>query len=405
MTFNINDLRDTVDHLLSSTEPIAPNSLAILRGMITREMHTSQKTLKSVLLGPIQSQYKTLMELGEAWLSTGAQGYVLVDSQVLFCWPESMQAEIEQVLSSITLWSALRIEGRKVGKAGVFNLHGEAFQARLEAETLLLSLLLSLKINIDMARAELHTQQRLESDMAMVANIQLQLLQQKIPEVPGLRLVARSMPALYPAGDFYNFNLQKQGLLVFVVGDVSGKGLPAAMLMVMMRIVLHGAARFMPEVSPRLLLSRVNEDLYEDFINLGMFATAFVGCYDPIIRRLTYANAGHSPVLLCPHGGSAVLLQADGPAVGVLPLNLCANICIDFLPGDVLMVATDGLSEASNRQGELFGYERLLQLLEQLAPLSADEIVEGMIQAVLQFSDGAEQSDDQTLVLFKGMEV
>jgi sigma-B regulation protein RsbU (phosphoserine phosphatase) len=173
----------------------------------------------------------------------------------------------------------------------------------------------------------------------------------------------------------------------------------------MMRIVLHGAARFMPEVSPRLLLSRVNEDLYEDFTDLGMFATAFVGCYDPFVRRLTYANAGHAPILFCPHGGPAVLLEADGPAVGMLPLNLCANICLDFLPGDVLMAATDGLTEASNRQGELFGSERLLHLLEQLAPLSAREIVEGMIQAVLQFSDGEEQHDDQTLVLLKGVEI
>jgi sigma-B regulation protein RsbU (phosphoserine phosphatase) len=89
----------------------------------------------------------------------------------------------------------------------------------------------------------------------------------------------------------------------------------------------------------------------------------------------------------------------------MLPLNLCANISLDFLPGDVLMAATDGLTEASNRQGELFGFERLLHLLEQLAPLSAREIVEGMLQAVLQFSDGQEQSDDQTLILLKGVEV
>jgi len=401
----LNDLSNRVQQLLSSTEPGIDSSLEILRGM-TQELSAFQKTVDGVLLSSIQTQRNALDSLGVAWLTAGAQGYVIVDeSQVVFCWSNFAASDIEHMLHSITLWSALRVEGRKIGKVGVLGLHGQAFQQRLEVETLLLSFLFSLKMDLDTVCAELQSHQRLKNDMAVAANIQLQLLQQKIPHVQGLDLYARSMPALQVGGDFYNFNAHKLGSLVFAVGDVSGKGLPAAMLMAMTRVVLHGAARFMPIVNPRMLLSRINEDLYDDFTELGMFATTFVGCYDPTIHKLTYANAGHSPVIYCPRGGPALLLEADGPAVGILSFNLSENISIDFLPGDILVVATDGFSEASNAQGELFGYDRLLHSVEQFSSLSAEQIAMRMFHHILQFSEGQDQSDDQTIVVLKGVDV
>jgi Stage II sporulation protein E (SpoIIE) len=404
LNVNLNDLRDTVDNLLTASEPATGSSLAILRGMITHELDAFQKTVNMALLGIIQAQSNVLTALGESWLAAGAQAYALVDENILFCYPESACKELELTRHRVKLWSALRVEGRKVGRVGIWGLEGQPFQQRLEAESSLLSLLLSLKTDLDGVRAERQSQQRMKSDMDVAANIQLQLLQQRIPRVEGLDLYARSVPALQIGGDFYNFNMHKQGSLVFAAGDVSGKGLPAAMLMAMTRIVLHGAARFMPKVNPKLLLSRINEDLYDDFTDLGMFATTFVGCYEPDSHLLTYANAGHSPVLHCPLGGPATLLEADGPAVGILPLNLCENVCMDFLPGDVLVVATDGFSEAANAQGEMYGYERLCRLLEQLAPLNAEQIASEMFHSIIQFSEGQDQSDDQTIIILKGVE-
>jgi serine phosphatase RsbU (regulator of sigma subunit) len=401
----LNDLSNRVHQLLSDAEPSVDSSLEILRDM-TQELGVFQKKTEDVLLSSIQTQRTALAALGHAWLVAGAQGYVVVDeSQLVFCWSNSSTSVVEHRLHSITLWSTLHVEGRKIGKVGILGLYDQVSQQRLEAETLLLSLLFSLKMDLDSVRAELQSHQRLKNDMTVAANIQLQLLQQKVPHVQGLDLYARSMPALQVGGDFYNFNVHKLGSLVFAVGDVSGKGLPAAMLMAMTRVVLHGAARFMPIVNPKMLLSRINEDLYDDFTELGMFATTFVGCYDPAIRKLTYANAGHSPVIYCPHGGSAVLLEADGPAVGVLSFNLCENLSMDFLPGDVLVVATDGFSEASNAQGDLFGYERLLHSVEQLASLRAEQIAMKMFHHIIQFSEGQDQSDDQTIVVLKGVDV
>lgn len=401
----LNDLSNRVHQLLSDTEPSIDSSLEILRG-ITQELSIFQKTVEDVLFRSIQTQRNALASLGHAWLAAGAQGYVIVDeSQLIFCWSNSATSVIEHALHSVTLWSTLHVDGRKIGKVGIIGLHDQVSQQRLDAETLLLSLLFALKMDFDAVRAELQSHQRLKNDMAIAANIQLQLLQQKIPHVQGLDLYARSMPALQVGGDFYNFNIHKLGSLVFSVGDVSGKGLPAAMLMAMTRVVLHGAARFMPTVNPKMLLGRINEDLYDDFTELGMFATTFVGCYDPPRHQLTYANAGHSPVIYCPHGGPAVLLEADGPAIGVLSFNHCENLSMDFLPGDVLVVATDGFSEASNAQGDLFGYERLLRAVEQLASLSAEQIAMKMFHYIIQFAEGQDQSDDQTIVVLKGVDV
>ena len=127
------------------------------------------------------------------------------------------------------------------------------------------------------------------------------------------------------------------------------------------------------------------------------------GCYDPDNRQLSYANAGHAPVIYCPAGGAATLLEADGPAAGVLPFNLCENFTLSFQPGDILVVATDGFNEAVHASGEMFGYERLLTLVEKLAHLSAESIATWVYEQVQQFTDGCEQSDDQTLVILKGV--
>ena len=134
-----------------------------------------------------------------------------------------------------------------------------------------------------------------------------------------------------------------------------------------------------------------------------MFATVFVGRYDPGQHELIYANAGHSPVIYCPAGGSAILLEADGPAMGVLPISLSENHILQFQPDDLLIVTTDGFNEASNPGGKMFGINQLLQLIESVASKSASEISGEIFKAVQNFSAGRPQDDDQTLVVIKGV--
>lgn len=245
-------------------------------------------------------------------------------------------------------------------------------------------------------------QARLQTEMNLAREVQLQLLPQHPPHVAGLELFARSVPALQVGGDFYDFVCEPNGTLIFTVGDVSGKGVSSALVMAMIRTIMRSAGKFEANPSPQRLLDRANRDLYDDFTDLAMFATVFVGQYDARNHCLTYANAGHSPVIYCPAGGKACLLEADGTAVGILPDNLATNQQLRFGPGDLLVAATDGFSEAQDGQGQLFGYDRLLRLVEQQGHQSAAQVAETLFAAINQFASGHPQDDDQTLIVVKG---
>lgn len=245
-------------------------------------------------------------------------------------------------------------------------------------------------------------QARVQTEMELAQRVQLRLLPQRLPRVPGLELAARSRPALQVGGDFYDFIGGAGRPLTFAVGDVSGKGMGAALVMSMMHTALHGISR-LASLTPAAIAEQANEQLYDDFTEVGAFATMFVGQYDSAARLLNYANAGHSPVIYCPEGGSARLLGADGTPIGVLPISLCRDQCLLFRPGDLLIAATDGFSEAQNITGEMFGYERLLQLTESLVALSAPEVLNALFAAVETFSAGHPQDDDQTVVVLKGV--
>ena len=259
------------------------------------------------------------------------------------------------------------------------------------------------KIENTLLHEENIRQAKLQTEMDLARSVQLQLLPQNPPVVPGLDIAAHSEPALQVGGDFFDFVNLDQKPFVFTVGDVSGKGMSPALLMAMTRTVIRNSVRFMSNPLPQQVLDRTNEDLYEDFTEVSMFATVFMGHYVPETRLLTYANAGHSPVIYCPAGGPASLLAADGTAVGVLPVNLAENQQMTLNPGDMLIVATDGFSEARNQQDELFGYDRLLKLIASNAHHSAAELLQFLYDAVNSFAAGHAQDDDETIIVLKGV--
>lgn len=249
---------------------------------------------------------------------------------------------------------------------------------------------------------ETQEQHRVQSELALARRVQLRLLPQQLPMVTGLDIAARARPARQIGGDFYDFICQPQRPLFFTVGDVSGKALSAALLMAMTKTAIHSKAGYMPNPAPDLVMRNSNEDLFEDFMQVGMFATAFVGQYEAQSRQIIYANAGHSPVIYCPVGGEPRLLEADSPPLGVLRVSSCKNHTVRLHDGDVLVVATDGFNEACNPSEEMFGYERLLDLVAMAAAMPADAIADTLFAAVDEFGVGRPQDDDQTLVVIKG---
>jgi len=395
---------ETFQELLEASD-LSEDSLAIIQRIVGDSLDTVRNSLHRPLVPVIQGHYELLVTLAQSWVAMGVEAFTIWDDGLLFCWPQPMWSKVEESEKKIR-WSPIKIEKQVVGKIGIIGsdtLFCPALPARMAAESALLAKLVTLTNDLANAQCELVSRERLKMEMDVAASIQSRLLSQTFSHVRGLDIFARSLPARQVGGDFYCLHAREQRPFVFAAGDVSGKGLPAALLMAMTRIVLDGAARFMPDVHPKALLNRVNEDLYDDFTELGMFVTIFTGCYDPDNRQLSYANAGHAPVIYCPAGGAATLLEADGPAAGVLPFNLCENFTLSFQPGDILVVATDGFNEAVHASGEMFGYERLLTLVEKLAHLSAESIATWVYEQVQQFTDGCEQSDDQTLVILKGV--
>ena len=244
-------------------------------------------------------------------------------------------------------------------------------------------------------------QARIQTELAVARDVQVQLLTGALPTCDGLDVWASSAPALEVGGDFYSLSVRNDRTVVFSVGDVSGKGMPAALLMAMSRVVLRSQSTGPDNPSPASALDRLNTELYDDMTRVGMFCTVFAGQYHPGRSELTYANAGHSPVIYCPAGGPARMLEADGTAVGVLPMSLCADYRLVMGQGDVVLIGTDGFSEARDASGALYGYDRLLRLAEATAGRSADEIGQAFFAAVRAFGEDRPQDDDQTLVVLK----
>lgn len=246
-------------------------------------------------------------------------------------------------------------------------------------------------------------QAQLRTEMELARRVQLDLLPRDLPDVKGLDIYAFSRPAFQVGGDFYDFIAAVDRPLIFAIGDVIGKGLSAALLMTMTRTAIHSKAYFMPSPTPEAIMRQSHEDLYHDFTQVGVFATVFIGQYEPVEQRLIHANAGHSPVIYRPRDGTAVLLKADSTAVGVLEASYCRNHSIQMRSGDLLIAATDGFSDVRDNQEDMFGIDRLLHLTNELAHKSAREIADGWFDAVDRFRGGHTQDDDQTLIVIKGV--
>jgi sigma-B regulation protein RsbU (phosphoserine phosphatase) len=252
--------------------------------------------------------------------------------------------------------------------------------------------------------AVLHEQalrrERLQRDMELAATIQAGLMTGQPPRVSGLDLVGRFRPAAEVGGDFYDYRLRADGQLAFSVGDVSGKGLSAALVMEITRTVLRGASQVLDR--PSAVLELANSDLYDDLSRVNTFVTAFAGYYDASSRLVRFASAGHSPVIYRPRGEAPRLLRAKSLPLGVLPDSPAADDVVRLAPGDLLVVGTDGFSEATDHAGGLFGNDRLLSLVHTLCAAPAAEIVDGLFAALTIFGDGRPQDDDQTLLVAKG---
>jgi serine phosphatase RsbU (regulator of sigma subunit) len=219
------------------------------------------------------------------------------------------------------------------------------------------------------------------------------------PNVEGLDMYASMTPAKEVGGDLYNF-LRKDDKLYFCIGDVSGKGVPASLFMTLATrgfLTLASTGRKPAEIATRLNaeLSQNNE--------MGMFVTMFICRYDLKQGRLEYCNAGHNPPIIGNAGGQYTFLdvkEANAP-IGLWPTLEYVGEEMDLPSGSMMLLYTDGLNEAENRQQEQYGEDRIIQLMTSHASLSMRDIIEALKADTDQFRDGAEQNDDLTMLAFR----
>jgi sigma-B regulation protein RsbU (phosphoserine phosphatase) len=238
--------------------------------------------------------------------------------------------------------------------------------------------------------------EQLETELEFLQAVQKALLPQQPPEIPDLSLAAFSRPAQIVGGDYFDFLRFKDGAHGLVIADAMGHGVSASLLISSLQAALR---TLVPEsVSPAEVLQRVNR-IFLHNINFTTFVTALLGHYEPATHTFTYCNAGHNPpLLLNARDGRETWLNPTGAAIGLLEAYAPTAQAVSLRQGDILLFYTDGVTEASNAQGEQFGSERLAQVVRQNTSLPAQELLHKLRQSLDDFLEGRPLEDDATLV-------
>jgi sigma-B regulation protein RsbU (phosphoserine phosphatase) len=239
----------------------------------------------------------------------------------------------------------------------------------------------------------------LDAEIKLIEDIQRSLLPRELPRIPTMDLAAHYQTSRRAGGDYYDFFPLPDGRWGILIADVSGHGPPAAVLMAVTHSIAHVFAG--PPAPPGKFLSHVNYHLASRYTGVsGTFVTAFYGVYDPAQRQLTYACAGHNPPRWrrCPAGGPESLDGVLGLPLGIFAGETYQDCSRVLLPGDQIVFYTDGVTEAANPAGQMFGLERLDRILAK-CPTNAADLLASVLAELDEFTQGAPAADDRTLVV------
>ena len=236
--------------------------------------------------------------------------------------------------------------------------------------------------------------ERIESELRIARDIQMSMVPNIFPDREGLDIYAKIEPAKEVGGDLYGYLLMGDELY-FCLGDVSGKGVPASLFMAQATRLFRTLAT--QHMMPAEIATRMNAALSEDN-DQGMFVTMFIGRIDLATGSMDFCNAGHNPPFLTDAGGGQFLEMLPNAPIGLWPGLEYDGERLEDISGRMLVVYTDGLNEAENRQQEQLGDDRLLDILETMPRCSAKEVIDILYGAVQQHRDGAEPNDDLTIM-------
>ncbi len=253
-----------------------------------------------------------------------------------------------------------------------------------------------LKVAYDQLEETTTVKERMESELRIARNIQMSMVPSTFPLYPGLDMYASMSPAREVGGDLYGYQLTGHKLY-FVLGDVSGKGVPASLFMAQANRLFQTLAK--QGMTPAEICTRINDALSGADNEGSMFVTMFLGLLDLKTGHLSFCNAGHNPPILgdIGHGGDFIEMLPNAP-IGILPGLEFQGEEIESIKGRPLFIYTDGLNEAENPSHEQFGDDRLLSFLRNCSYESAKQVIETIAADVEQHREGAEPNDDLTMM-------
>jgi sigma-B regulation protein RsbU (phosphoserine phosphatase) len=288
---------------------------------------------------------------------------------------------------------------------GVFNLESDRVDSYTEMHLeLLQAFAAQAAAAVERARLlDVSMERRnLERELGIARDIQTSFLPKDDPEVPGYEIAGLNLPYSEVGGDYFDFISVHDNQLGVAISDVAGKGIPASLLMAAYRASLLAEIR--NQFTLRTIVAKVNSLLTES-TDQGKFVTAFYGVLDTTNHVFTFVNAGHNPPILRRGDGTIEPLLDGGLALGILPDSRYEERPVSIWPGDILLLYTDGVSEAADPADSQFGTDRLEELLEELKDRSARQIVDAVLDRVIRFAGGpGELNDDLTVVCLKRLD-
>jgi sigma-B regulation protein RsbU (phosphoserine phosphatase) len=293
----------------------------------------------------------------------------------------------------------MMVKGKMIGLLTVFNKKSDV--GFTTSDQRLLGIIAAQSAHV-IENARLYQEEqallRLQEEMRLAYEIQVDLLPKSQPVLNGYQVAGKSIPAKDVGGDYFDFIPGSDNTLAFCLGDISGKGIPAALLMANLQATLRGQTLLGKNSSE--CVSFANEMLFHNTAP-NKFATLFYGILDNSKNQLSYCNGGHNNPIFFSHDNKLAYLDKGGLLIGIMPSVLYEEETINFNPQDLLVIFSDGITEAMDSKEEEFGEQRLIDLILQYRNEPPEKLIGIIIKKVQEFSNYQPQMDDITLVIIK----
>jgi sigma-B regulation protein RsbU (phosphoserine phosphatase) len=388
------DLDEVLDTIFDSIKELIDYSAAVIYVMDSRSGEVHEFKTRGYLPQSISEDFLATGSGIIGWVIRNRTGEVVNDVK-----RDARYVKVRAETRSEIAAPIIRADGRVIG---VINLESDVISGYDERDLELLTMFASLAasaIDHTLLYRQVMRQRRVESELELARKVVEGLMPRAFPLIEGFDIYGTTIPFREVGGDYLDFIDSISERLVVMVADVSGKGLSAALIMVTFRAYFH--ATVINELAMRVVMSRVNR-LVHNTTDGDRFITCFYGLIDPEHKRLLYISAGHNPPLLLRGDGTSELLTQGGLPLGIFENSRYSESVVEFRSGDILVLYTDGVVEASNQREEEFGLNGLEEVVRASRDHRAYEIVKAITTAVDEHSsEVGGPEDDLTISIIK----